>query len=62
MAVVVSVVVVRLRWDASLIVHIGIVMMAMIVVMDMETRCRSVIVQMPVHTLHRRPGELEGDD
>ena len=64
MAVVVTVIVVALLGEATshFVVMINIAIMVMVVIVIMENGCRSFVIQMTIHALHRRPGELERND
>lgn len=63
MAVVVTVIVVTSLREAisDVVVMINISVVVMIVVI-MKDGCRYFMIQMTMHALHRRPGELEGHD
>ena len=64
MALVVTVIVVALlrkaACDVIVMINIGVVVMVIIVIM--KDGCRFFMVQVTMHTLYRRPGELEGND
>ena len=64
MAVVVTVIVVALLSEdiCDVVVMINIAIVVMVVIVIMENGCRSFVIQMTIHALHRRPGELERND
>lgn len=64
MAIMVTVIIVALRWKAvcGVSVMINIVIVVMVVIVKMKNGCRYFMVQMTMHALHRRPGELERKD
>ena len=64
MAVVVTVIVVALLSEdiCDVVVMINIAIVVMVVIVIMEDGCRSFMIQMAMHALHRRPGELEGNN
>ena len=66
MAIVVTVIVVALLsddiCDVVVMTNIAMAMVVMVVIVIMEDGCRSFMIQMAMHALHRRPGELEGND
>jgi hypothetical protein len=64
MAVVVTVIVVTLLSEdiCNFVVMINISIVVMVVIVIMKNGCRRLMVQMTMHALYRRPGELEGGD
>ena len=64
MTLVVTVIIVALlrkaACDVIVMINVGVVVMIIIVIM--KDGCRFFMVQMTMHTLYRRPGELEGND
>lgn len=64
MAIVVTVIVVILLREAicDVVVMIDIGIVVVVVIVIMKDGCRFFMIQMTMHALHRRPGELEGND
>ena len=66
MTIVMPIIVVALLQNASIkiimVAQIGIVIMAVVIVVEMKSRYRSFITQMPMQAFRCRPGNLERNE
>ena len=64
MAIVVTIIIVVLlrKAAAGVVVMINLGIVVMVVIVIMKDGCRCLLIQMTMHALYRRPGELEGND